>query len=68
MWFVIGGFRSILWFSVFPGTLVVIIIMIDGTAGKTQLKAGYKVLEFARTIENRSNDLGLVVLFVKPKR
>ena len=37
LWFVIGGFRSILWFSVFPGTLIVILIMIDGSAGKTQL-------------------------------
>ena len=31
LWFVIGGFRSILCVSVFQGSLLVIVIMIDGS-------------------------------------
>ena len=31
LWFVIGGFRSVLCVSVFPGLLLVIVIMIDGS-------------------------------------
>ena len=30
LWFLIGGFRSVLWVSVFQGSLLVIVIMIDG--------------------------------------
>ena len=30
LWFVIGGFRSVLCVSVFQGSLLVIVIMIDG--------------------------------------
>ena len=31
LWFVIGGFRSVLYVSVFQGSLLVIVIMIDGS-------------------------------------
>ena len=31
LWFVIGGFRSVLCVSVFQGSLLVIVIMIDGS-------------------------------------
>jgi len=35
LWLVIGGFRSVLCFSVFQGSLLVIVIMIDGSKKRT---------------------------------
>ena len=46
LWFVIGGFRSILCVSVFPGSLLVIIIMIDGSE-KRSSEGGFWTLKFA---------------------
>ena len=46
LWFVIGGFRSVLCVSVFQGSLLVIIIMIDGSE-KRNCEDGFRTLEFA---------------------
>ena len=40
--FVIGGFRSVLCVSVFQGSLLVIIIMIDGSE-KRNVKAAFEL-------------------------
>ena len=45
-WFVIGGFRSVLCVSVFQGSLLVIVIMIDGSE-KRNCEGGFWTLEFA---------------------
>ena len=44
--FVIGGFRSVLCVSVFQGSLLVIVIMIDGSE-KRSCEGGFRTLEFA---------------------
>ena len=46
LWFVIGGFRSILCVCVFQGSLLVIVIMIDGSE-KRNCEGGFWTLEFA---------------------
>ena len=46
LWFVIGGFRSILCIFVFQGSLLVIVIMIDGSE-KRNCEGGFWTLEFA---------------------
>ena len=46
LWFVIGGFRSILCVSVFQGSLLVIIITIDGSE-KRNCEGGFWTYEFA---------------------
>ena len=46
LWFVIGGFQSILCVSVFQGSLLVIVIMIDGSK-KRNCEGGFWTLEFA---------------------
>ena len=46
LWFVIGGFRSVLCVSVFQGSLLVIVIMIDGSE-KRNCEGGLWTLEFA---------------------
>ena len=46
LWFVIGGFRSILCVFVFQGSLLVIVIMIDGSQ-KRNCEGGFWTLEFA---------------------
>ena len=46
LWFVIGGFRSVLRVSVFQGSLLVIVIMIDGSE-KRNCEGGVWTLEFA---------------------
>ena len=46
LWFVIGGFRSILRVFVFQGSLLVIVIMIDGSK-KHSCEGGFWPLEFA---------------------
>ena len=46
LWFVINGFRSVLCVSVFQGSLLVIIIMIDGSE-KRNCEGGFWTLEFA---------------------
>ena len=46
LWFVIGGFRSVLCVSVFQGSLLVIVIMIDGSE-KRNCEGGFWTLEFA---------------------
>ena len=45
-WFVIDGFRSVLCVSVFQGSLLVIVIMIDGSE-KRNCEGGFWTLEFA---------------------
>ena len=45
LWFVIGGFRSISCVSVFQGSLLVIVIMIDGCE-KRNCEGGFWTLEF----------------------
>ena len=45
-WFVICGFRSVLCVSVFQGSLLVIVIMIDGSE-KRNCEGGLWTLEFA---------------------
>ena len=40
LWFVIGGFQSFLCVSVFQGSLLVIVIMIDGS-GKCNCEGGF---------------------------
>ena len=47
LWFVIGGFQSILCVSVFQGSLLVIIIMIDGSEKCNSCEGGLWTLEFA---------------------
>ena len=42
LWLVIGGFRSVLCVSVFQGSLLVIIIMIDGNE-KRNVKAAFEL-------------------------
>ena len=42
----IGGFRSVLCVSVFQGSLLVIVIMIDGSE-KRNCEGGFWILEFA---------------------
>ena len=42
----IGGFRSVLCVSVFPGSLLVIVIMIDGSE-KRSCEGGFLTLKFA---------------------
>ena len=42
----IGGFRSVLCVSVFQGSLLVIVIMIDGSE-KRNCQLGFSTLEFA---------------------
>ena len=44
--FGIGGFRSVLCVSVFQGSLLVILIMIDGSE-KRNYEGGFWTLEFA---------------------
>ena len=46
LWFVIGGFRSVLCVSMFQGSLLVIVIMIDGSE-KRNCQGGFCTLEFA---------------------
>ena len=46
LWFLIGGFRSVLGVSVFQGSLLVIVIMIDGSE-KRNCEGGFWTLEFA---------------------
>ena len=46
LWFVIGGFRSVLCVSVFQGSLLVIVIMIDGNE-KRNCEGGFWTLVFA---------------------
>ena len=46
LWFLIGGFRSVLWVFVFQGSLFVIVIMIDGSE-KRYCGGGFWALEFA---------------------
>ena len=46
LWFVIGGFRSVLCVFVFRGSLLVIVIMIDGSQ-KRNCEGGFWTLEFA---------------------
>ena len=46
LWFLIGGFRSVLWVSVFQGSLLVIVIMIDASK-KRNCERGFWTLEFA---------------------
>ena len=46
LWCVIGGFRSLLCVSVFQGSLLVIVIMIDGSE-KRDCEGGFWTLEFA---------------------
>ena len=46
LWFVIGGFRSVLCVSVFQGSLLVIVIMIDGSQ-KRNCEGGFWTWEFA---------------------
>ena len=42
----IGGFRSVLCVYVFPGSLLVIVIIIDGSE-KRSCEGGFRTLEFA---------------------
>ena len=42
----IGGFRSVLCVSVFQGSLLVIVIMFDGSE-KRNCEGGFWILEFA---------------------
>ena len=42
LWFVIGGFRSVLCVSVFQGSLLVIVIMIDGSQ-KRNFEGGFEL-------------------------
>ena len=46
LWFVIGGFRAILRVSVFQGSLLVIVVMIDGSE-KRNCEGSFWPLEFA---------------------
>ena len=46
LWFVIGGFRSFLCVSMFPGSFLVIVIMIDGSEKRT-CEGGFWTLESA---------------------
>ena len=46
LWFVIGGFQSVLCVSVFQGSMLVIVIMIDGSE-KCNCEGGFWTLEFA---------------------
>ena len=46
LWLVIGGFRSVLCVSVFQGSLLVVVIMIDGSE-KRNCEGGLWTLEFA---------------------
>ena len=46
LWFLIGGFRSVLGVSVFQGSLLVIVIIIDGSE-KRNCEGGFWTLEFA---------------------
>ena len=46
LWFVIGGFQSVLCVSVFQGALLVIVIMIDGNK-KHNCEYSFWTLEFA---------------------
>ena len=46
LWFVIGGFCSVLCVSVFQGSLLLIVIMIDGSE-KRKCEGGFWTLEFA---------------------
>ena len=41
----IGGFRSVLCVSVFQGSLLVIVVMIDGS--EKRICEGFRTLEFA---------------------
>ena len=60
---VIGRFRSILFVSVFQGSLAVTIIMIDGSK-KPNHQLGFE-LQSSRVIENRNNATNLsIVLFI----
>ena len=52
-WFVIGGFPSVLCVSVFQGSLLVIVIMIDGSE-KRIVKAAFE-LQSSRCFEKCSN-------------
>ena len=46
LWFVIGGFQSVLCVSVFQGSLLLIVIMIDGSE-KRNCEGGFCTIEFA---------------------
>ena len=46
LWFVIGGFRSVLCVSLFQGSLLVIVIMIDSSE-KRNCEGSFWTLEFA---------------------
>ena len=50
----VGGFRSVLCLSVFQGSLLVIIIMIDGREKRNFVKAAFEFLS-SRVCEKRSN-------------
>ena len=52
LWFVIGGFRSVLCVSVFPGSLLVIVIMIDGSEKRIR-RLAFK-LQNSHVCEKRS--------------
>ena len=54
LWFVIGGFPSVLCVSVFQGSLLVIVIVIDGSENAI-LKAAFE-LQSARVLKKRSNE------------
>ena len=51
--FLIGGFRSVLCVSVFRGSLLVIVIMIDGSE-KRNCEGGFE-LQTSLVFEKRSN-------------
>ena len=51
LWFVIGGFRSVLCVSVFQGSLLVIVIMIDAI-----VKAAFEVYS-SHVCEKRSKNI-----------
>ena len=54
----IGGFRSVLCVSVFPGSLLVIVIMIDGSETAI-VKAAFE-LQNSHVCEKRSSEFSLL--------
>ena len=58
----IGGFRSILCVSVFQGSLLVIVIMIDGSKNVTG-KAAFE-LQISRVFEKRYKNFQVLVNIV----
>ena len=55
-WFVIGGFRSVLCVSLFQGSLLVIVIMIDGSE-KRNCEGGLWALNFVSAVNFRTHEL-----------